>query len=177
MDIITPKETEEKIIDNGIRKATLDDLPEMERINIECRKHNYKGIIAQDYLDSIASGAKLEKRKERFLLGHESYYVRIIDGKIVGFISGGKNEYKDVPYDNEINGLYVDVHHQGKNIGKDLFERLLEDEKFKDCTSLYLWTLKDNPQSRHFYEKMWGKIFGEYTHNRWYALVGYYRQK
>jgi protein involved in sex pheromone biosynthesis len=77
--------------------------------------------------------------------------------------------------------LYVDIHHQGKRIGKELFERLLEDEKFKDCSSFYLRTLRDNIQSNHFYTKMWGKIFWETQQKmrKWpdVPMSWYYRQK
>lgn len=58
------------------------------------------------------------------------------------------------PYENEIYGLYVDINHQGKNIGKELFETILQDDKFRFCKSFCLWTLRDNPQSNHFYQKM-----------------------
>ena len=58
------------------------------------------------------------------------------------------------PYENEIYGLYVDINHQGKNIGKELMETIFKDEKFINCKSFCLWTLRDNPQSNHFYQKM-----------------------
>ena len=171
------QEAKNWLLPNGIRNAVFEDIPEMVRINIECWKHNYKGIIEQEYLDALTPWDKLENWKERFLTGIESYYVKVIDGKVVGMVSWWKNDDATIPYENEIYGLYVDIRHQGKHIGKELCEQLLQDERFKDCWSFYLWTLKDNNHSRHFYEKMWGKVFGEFTHRRWYALIGYCRQK
>ena len=87
MNKMNPKETQEELLHDGIRKATVDDIPEAERINVECRKHNYKGIVAQEYLDELHPGDKLEKWEERFLTGNESYYVKVLDGKVVGMIS------------------------------------------------------------------------------------------
>ena len=147
---------------------------------MECRKKNYQGIIAQDFLDKLSVEDKLEQWKSHFLEVKDtsSYYVKVIDGKIVWFISWGKNMDEKYPYENEIYGLYVDVNHQGKNIGKELMEALLQDDRFVNCKSFCLWTLQDNPQSNHFYQKMWWKLFSipwEKLHPRtgvplaWYA--------
>jgi ribosomal protein S18 acetylase RimI-like enzyme len=109
---------------------------------------------------------------------NKAFYLKEIDGKIVGFISWGINDDPQVEYENEITWLYVDIQQQGKHIGKELFEKLIEDEKFKVCDSFYLRTLKDNPQSNHFYQKMWGKKFGYKNHKpSSTTLVGYCRQK
>lgn len=168
---------------NGIRKANIDDIPEMVKINIECWKNNYKGIIAQDSLDKLSIEDKLESWKSHFLEVKDtsSYYVKILDWKIVWFISWGKNIDEKYPYENEIYGLYVDVNYQGKNIGKDLMETILQDDKFLNCKSFCLWTLRDNPQSNHFYKKMWWKLFSaplEKLHPRiWVPLAWYVREK
>ncbi len=179
MNKMNPKELQEKTSNDIIRKVTIDDIPEMARINVECWKHNYKGIVAQDVLDDMSVEKHIKRRTENFeeMQKDKVFYIKETDGKLVGFISWGLNDDPEAPYDNEITGLYVDTNQQGKKIGKELFEKILEDELFKHCNSFYLRTLKDNLQSNHFYQKMWGKKFGTKKHKTWAILVGYYRQK
>ena len=147
-------------ISNWIRSATIVDIPEMTKLNLECRKHNYKWIVSQDFLDNLNLEEKIQSWETHFLevQNSMSYYVKLIDGKIVWFISGGKNRDLNYPYENEIVWLYVDIHYQNQSIGKGLFQKLLEDERFKNCKSFYLWTLQDNKQSNYYYQKMWGKL-------------------
>ena len=175
-----PQEKQEKISSDVIRKVTIADIPEIARINVECWKHNYKGIIAQDLLDDMSVEKTIQRWIEHFeeMQVNKAFYLKEIDGKIVGFISWGINDDPQVEYENEITWLYVDVQQQSKHIGKELFEKLLEDEKFKVCDSFYLRTLKDNPQSNRFYQKLWGKKFSYKNHQKfWTTLVWYYRQK
>lgn len=170
-------------ISNGIRSATIADIPDMTKLNLECRKYNYKWIVSQDFLDNLNLEEKIKSWESHFLEVQNSvcYYVKIIDGKIVWFISGGKNRDLNYPYENGIVWLYVDIHYQNQSIGKELFQKLLEDQKFKNCKSFYLWTLKDNPQSNHFYKKMWGKLLLQDTpkiHPRaWIPFACYAREK
>lgn len=42
MNKIKSKETLQENPSESIRKATIEDIPEMARINAECWKHNYK---------------------------------------------------------------------------------------------------------------------------------------
>ncbi|MBP7848452.1 hypothetical protein KA013_04560 [Patescibacteria group bacterium] len=59
----------------------MDDFPELVRINIECWKHNYKGIIPQEYLDQLTVEEKLPKWESYFLQEKENtvYYIKLID--------------------------------------------------------------------------------------------------
>ena len=70
-----------EIMASGIRRATIDDIPEMVAINIACWKNNYKGIISQDFLDTLHVDDKIESWKTHFLEveNTSSYYVKVID--------------------------------------------------------------------------------------------------
>ncbi|HKL43674.1 MAG TPA: GNAT family N-acetyltransferase [Candidatus Absconditabacterales bacterium] len=141
-----------------IRKYLKKDLPDIVRINVYCWKHNYKGNVDQAYLDSISYQKQLKKRSNKEIKGN--IFVSEIDGKVVGFIHGGKSRDGEEfpPY--EIRGLYIDPNHQGKGIGTKLFQFIIDLYSIK---SFYLWTLKNNPQSEGFYQKMGGVKFGEKT--------------
>lgn len=182
MNKTRPLENREKPGENWIRDANFDDVEAIARINTECWKNNYRWIIADEYLESIDREERTKKWKEHFKKWETHYLVKKIDGKVVWFIDGRKNrEKKEVPYDFEIMWLYVDKEYQGKKIGTELVEALLSHDIFKNDTSFFLFTLKDNPQSRGFYEKLWGKLSDyEVVKEYWgkpYTLVCYYRKK
>jgi hypothetical protein len=82
-------EIQEKISHDVIRKVTIEDIPEIVRINVECWKHNYQGIVAQDLLDDMSVEKTTQKWIEHFeeMQKNKAFYLKEIDGKIVGFIS------------------------------------------------------------------------------------------
>gem|GEM_PF-3900745 len=89
MNKMNPQETQEKTSNDIIRKVTIADIPEMARINVECWKHNYKGIVAQDVLDDMSVEKHIKRRTENFeeMQKNQVFYLKEIDGKIAGFIS------------------------------------------------------------------------------------------
>ena len=89
MNKMNPKELQEKTSNDIIRKVTIDDIPEMARINVECWKHNYKGIVAQDVLDDMSVEKHIKRRTENFeeMQKDKVFYIKETDGKLVGFIS------------------------------------------------------------------------------------------
>jgi ribosomal protein S18 acetylase RimI-like enzyme len=117
--------------------------------------------------------------KDRLEKKESVIYVKEFDGKIVWFIDGGVPK-SEVPYEAEIYTIYIDPKFQGNGIGKELMHTIMNDDFFKDKKSFYLWTLKEAPQSRGFYDKLWGKVFTEKYEEiggKKYLMVGYYRQK
>jgi len=177
---MNPKETQENVQNECIRKATPADAFAITKINYDARRHNYKDIAPQEFLDTLDFQDKLKSTQERFKRWTSVIYVKEIDGKVVGFIGWWLPFDKNVPYDAEIYSIYIDPAIQGKGVGKELMHTIMNDDFFKDKKSFYLWTLEENPQSRGFYEKLWGKVFGTKEHtigNERHNLVWYYRQK
>lgn len=182
MNKMKPKETEEKTNRNEIREATLEDAFAMAKINYDGWTQSYRGVIEDSFLDAI----DLKKKQERmidFIKNDDWTSIRLVyvaDGNLVWFVHGGKKRDEDIDYDAEIYAIYVDPSTQGKGIGKMLMNAIGETPYFKDKKSFYLWTLKDKPETRWFYEKLWGKVFAEKEHEigaKKYPMVGYYRQK
>ena len=50
-----------------IRKATLEDIPEVAELHVNSWNKTYRGIIAQDHLDNMRNN--LDKRIERMKKG------------------------------------------------------------------------------------------------------------
>lgn len=142
-----------------IRKYNTKDLPDIVRINTDCWKTNYKWYIDQNYLDNISYEDRLKKTSENPKI--ERIWIALIaedKWKVKWFIHWWESRDEDIDIKNEIYAIYVDTNCQWQWIWQKLFKELLKVTWRKE---FYLRTLKDNIQSRWFYEKMWWIKFDE----------------
>ena len=131
------------------RYRETDDINDISRIYALSWKTAYRGLIPDEYLDSISEtrwSARLKADTKRLILAVE-------DGKPVG--ASTYCEARDVKMKGwgEIISLYLLPSHFHKGIGAGLFaavNRELEKEGFHD---IYLWVLEDNHRARAFYER------------------------
>lgn len=149
-----------------IRKYYSKDLPDIVIINVSCRKHNYKWNVDQNYLDSINYEKQLDKRRNKKIKWN--IFVAEENGVVVWFVHGWKARdwQKFPPY--KIMWLYVDPNYQSKWMWTKLFKFFVDSVWIK---SFYLWTLKNNPQSQGFYQKMWWVKFAQKTKEFWWYPI------
>ena len=142
-----------------IRKINqTDSREEISNIYEQSWKYAYKGIIPQDYLDSIPKGqwCKAFDNPERYTL------VMLNDDKIIGTSSYCKSRFDDYKDWGEIISIYFLPEYMGKGYGKCLLERAVEELKTMGFKTVFLWVLEDNHTARHFYEKCEFKNSGNY---------------
>lgn len=151
------------IVNVIIRKATIQDVPEVCKMHVDSWCETYRDIISKDYLDSLKSnlGARIRKYQNDF---YERYMiVATINDEIVGFsqLVFSNKFSSDLDVDCEIGGLYIKNGFKGKGIGTKLFnyikEKFIEDNK----KTMVLWCLKENHNAINFYKKMGGEAFKE----------------
>lgn len=141
-----------------IRKMEIEDIKQVVDINIACWKRVYKGIIDDNYLKSIDREGRIKRNIERF--NNSNYIVVEDEGEIIGFCRYGECR-DDEEYDSEIIALYVNPNMLKQGIGKLMFEYVVNEFKSQGKKKMIIWCLKENYNSRKFYEKMGGKIVGE----------------
>ncbi|WP_308639374.1 GNAT family N-acetyltransferase [Paenibacillus silvisoli] len=146
----------------NIRLASIDDSESIARVHLESWQSTYTGIVADDYL----AGLTLEGRTRNWLWNFNhpqpdqmTFVAESEDGRIVGFISGGKCREADWGCDAEVYAVYLLKEAQGQGYGRRLFVEITAALKAKGYSSLMLWVLRDNP-SLHFYERMGGAVLG-----------------
>jgi GNAT superfamily N-acetyltransferase len=88
---------------------------------------------------------------QEWLIRDISVFVAEIEGKVVGFASGGPIREPLAAYDAELYAIYLLEEVQGRGIGKDLLSAVAEALVGKDHTSMLAWVL-EHPAVR-FYEK------------------------
>ncbi|MBR4579967.1 MAG: GNAT family N-acetyltransferase [Lachnospiraceae bacterium] len=135
-----------------------DDKNAISRIYEESWKTAYKGIVPQDYLDSIPEGRwvnNLEKPGWNTL-------VCLENGSYIGTSSFCKSRFKEYPEEGEIISIYFLPEYWGKGYGRKLFEAVLNELKKQGFKTVYLWVLEDNKRARRFYESLGLKCTTDY---------------
>lgn len=136
-----------------IREATIDDAPACAEIHCLGWETAYAGFVPAAYLAQRRPN-RLEKWQGYLASGLYEYYVPVLDGKAVGFLSLREPEaHENLPdcyY--EVGGIYLhpSVYRQG--IGRQLMCFAEEKAREKGKTAMMLWVFEDNANSRRFYE-------------------------
>lgn len=147
-----------------IKKVEESDIPEVVKIQVIGWQQAYRGIIDDEFLDSMNINEIIERRKRDY---HNSgFIVALEDNEIVGFcryIDSNKftPEYDDI--DCEIIAIYVKIDKKHNGIGKKMFQYVVNEFKQQNKKKMILWCLKANFPSRKFYERMGGIIKGEHN--------------
>jgi len=120
----------------------------ISKIYEESWKCAYKGIIPQDYLDSISEGywaLKLDKHGWNTL-------VCVNNGRIVGTSSFYKSRFEQFHDWGEVISIYLLPDYMGKGYGRILMESAISELKKRGYEDIFLWVLEENIRARHFYE-------------------------
>ena len=126
-----------------------DDIMAISRIYEESWKYTYKGLIPQDYLESIPEGrwvANLEN-------SNWSTLVCIDNGRIVGTSSFCESRFSQFSGWAEIIAIYLLADYMGRGFGKALFDSVIVELKKMGYRNIFLWVLEENLRARKFYEK------------------------
>ena len=160
-----------------IRKIKYEDLEKVVDIKIDGWQTAYRGIIDDEFLDSMNHESDLEKRKKDWK--ESGFIVAEYENGILGFCryDDKNDDLENFPnIDCEIRALYVKSNKKRLGIGKRLFEYAVNEFKEKNKKQMIIWCLKENFPSRAFYEKMGGKLAGFKSSEfggKEYDLVGY----
>ena len=126
-----------------------DDRMEISKIYEESWKCAYKGIIPQDYLDSISNGrwsSTLDNPNWKTL-------ICIDNGRIVGTSSFCKSRFEQFHDWGEVISIYLLPNYMGKGYGKTLMKSTISELKILGYENIFLWVLEENGRARRFYEQ------------------------
>jgi GNAT superfamily N-acetyltransferase len=135
-----------------VRLAIPGDECAIAEVHVESWKTTYQGIVDENYLQSLSKSSRAEMWKGVIERGfNEScLFVALIDGKVVGFASGGPERTKKYGIDTELYAIYLLKENQGRGIGKKLIQEVASFLMEKDHSSMLVWVLTENP-CKHFY--------------------------
>ena len=153
-----------------IRSAEKEDVRQIAEILVEDWQKAYRGIMDSDFLDSMS----VEQRYDIEVKRYEKYVVAADGNEILGYAWLETTE--DEPADCEVIALYVRYSKRNQGIGKRLMRYAFNHFRSIGKEKMIVWCLKDNYESRKFYEKAGGKEFRTGTHNwggKEYDMISY----
>jgi len=151
----------------AVRSATVRDALAISEVHAESYRSTYAGIFAQSVFDALSLQSR-ERLWTRVLTEQPPSLTLVAcaeDGRIVGFISAGRERTGHLNCDAEVYAIYLSPSLQRRGLGTSLireFARQLRDQGYR---SMAVWVLKLN-MSKAFYEALGGQVLAEQTIDR-----------
>ncbi len=146
-----------------IRQPTLDDAFEIARVHAESWQTAYRGIVPDEFLDSIEVDVWAERHRRNMAEDPAGLvsYVAVIESEIVGWALGGPNREEYLDYAGELFTIYLLPGHLRRGIGRKLIAVVAESLLGLGFESMLVWVLAENWPARKFYEAQGGIYLGE----------------
>lgn len=135
----------------SIRAAIEQDAVAIAHVHVESWRTTYAGIVPDNYLATLDEAGRVLLWRE-WLIKDIQTYIADLDGKIVGFISGGPIREPIQTYDAELYAIYLLESAQRQGIGTALLKELAGSLLSRGFKSMIVWVLEKNP-SKDFYAK------------------------
>ena len=160
----------------NITQASLSDAEAITRVNILAWQQSYRGMISDEYLNTISFEDLLSFRKKILTTPAEKsiHLIATVNDEVIGYSDAGS--CRDATHSGEIYSLYLLEQYKHHGIGSMLFERVHDHLVKHSLTPYIAWVLKENQIARRFYEKWGGELFQELMVDiggREYLEVGY----
>ncbi|SHM48596.1 GNAT family N-acetyltransferase [Gracilibacillus kekensis] len=148
-----------------IRKARLEDAQDIAEVHVNSWKATYQNLINERDISNTTVEHRQILWETILKLPRKQQPATVIEekGKIVGFISGGKERTGRFGYDGEIFAIYLLPTHQGKGLGKRLLKTFAGEMKELGYLSLLVWVLTKNPSNQFYLKYGASKIDEEQT--------------
>ena len=134
-----------------IRAATERDAVAISHVHVQSWRTTYSGIVPDEYLATLNEAESALQWRE-WLTRDLRTYIADLDGKIVGFISGGAIREPVLAYDAELYAIYILESAQRQGIGTYLLKELAGSLLSRGFKSMIVWVLEKNP-AKDFYAK------------------------
>lgn len=142
-----------------IRTATAADARDFAYVLCESWKEAYKQIITPE---EMVRNTNVEKRAallEQWIPSGRGQYFLAYDGETpCGCCSTGPSRDADTKGFGEAVAIYTLAAYWGKQVGKSLMDRAVEDLRAQGFQNILLWAFEANVRARRFYEK-YGFVF------------------
>ena len=148
----------------SIRYAVPDDAREIAEINVEGWQTAYRGIIPDEYLDSMDAKSRVERIKSAISDDPSTYLVFEDENQeVLGFCSFGELRWVEEfgeECDCELYAIYVLSESRGKGVGKALLEATIAEFKGQNKKGMLVNVLEGNTSSVNFYKNLGGVEIG-----------------
>ena len=136
--------------DYVVRPAVLGDAEAIAKIYVRAWRFAYKGIVPQEYLDSLSEDKYLKRIKDK---EGPDEFVFELDGNVVGLARLIDCRDKCAEGCAEVQTIYFLPEHTSKGYGQHLLNSLKEIAFSKGYRDMIIWVLTENARARRAYEK------------------------
>jgi ribosomal protein S18 acetylase RimI-like enzyme len=145
-----------------IQKAQVADAEKIAEVHVESWRTTYAGQFPDEYLAALSVPARTEIWRE-LLEKHQAHVSLFVEnGVVAGFVSSGKSRDQDSTSQGagEIYAIYLKAEHQGRGLGRQLWNAAISSLKEQGFSSAVVWVLDTNLPARDFYKKMGCQLDG-----------------
>ena len=137
-----------------IRVSVPDDAEAVERLRIAGWRTAYRGILPDEYLDSLLVDVARRRQHMEKLPSDVVDEVAVTDGGVVGWIASGpcRDPDRKGPRYGEIFACYVHPDLWRKGTGRVLMGHAIDGLVRAGRDDISLWVLEGNDRARRFYE-------------------------
>ena len=139
-----------------VREAVGADAARIARVHVESSRAAHAGLLPEETLAAFDFGRRLETWGRTLAGGLAFVYVAEVEGRLVGFASGGAERAGDADFDGELYTLYVLPGEQRRGAGRLLTLALAGRLAAEGFGAMLLWVLEGNAPARRFYESLGG---------------------
>ncbi|KHF38909.1 GNAT family N-acetyltransferase [Halalkalibacter okhensis] len=137
-----------------IRKATLDDIANIQNITKITWNQTYEGLIPSEiqdkFIESAYSNENMEKR-----VRHSLFLVATVNDRVIGFANFFLRESEAI-----LGAMYISPNEQGKGFGSEILAAALED--LKGVSKIYVEVENGNKTGEAFYQAKGFSLLEEY---------------
>jgi len=164
-----------------IRKAKLSDIKDIAYVQVKSWETTYPGLLPDEIIKSRTVENRIQKLSE-YWQDLETSTTRCVfvaeteEGKIVGFVAGGRSFDIKLPYEGEVYSIYIVEEYQNKGLGTLLMKEAINFLINLGFKTMIIWVLEGNKPASSFYEKLGGIIKARKMHNvegEEYPINGY----
>ena len=157
-----------------VRAATVDDIKAFETVRVDTWKACFRGIVSDAFLDGLTVTPSRSQRCRNLIedVERSAVFVACAGDQIIGM--GMAEQASDAQLDSDVadvRQLYVHPDWQGRGVGRALLHSLTAALSARGYRSVVLWTLRDLPPTRRFYEANGSAFDGTEATHDWHGLV------
>lgn len=139
-----------------IRPALPVDAAEIARVHVDSWRTSYRGLLADDFLESLSEAGYTERWRRVIGDGTSRVFVVEEPEGIVGFASGGRERAGESGFEGELYAIYIVAGSQRLGHGRELVRAMAAALREMGLSDLIVWVLRDNVPAREFYERLGG---------------------
>jgi ribosomal protein S18 acetylase RimI-like enzyme len=139
-----------------IRPALPVDAAEIARVHVDSWRTSYRGLLADDFLESLSEAGYTERWRRVIGDGTSRVFVVEEPEGIVGFASGGRERAGESGFEGELYAIYLVAGSQRLGHGRELVRAMAAALRDMGLSDMIVWVLRDNVPAREFYERLGG---------------------